>query len=72
MPTAMKKALGLHWKPDRLPKMYVTMKGKCFASDGNGKHCEKAGHSCCRKVVSFSSLKAKREWGLACRSIETS
>ena len=38
-----------------LPRGYVTIKSKCFAhGDMIGRVCEKDGHSCARKICSYS------------------
>ena len=53
------------------PKMYVTIKAKCFRS-GEGRVCEKGrGHSCFRKICSFWNWKRKQEWKYVSRGLET-
>ena len=46
------------WRHFELPYAYCTLKAKCF-EEGIGRVCEKPGHSCLRRIVSWSSHPAK-------------
>ena len=70
VPTRLHKALHISPRTWRLPYVFNTIKGKCFQA-GEGKVCDRPGHSCCRKVVSFSAWPAKNTWRSISRAIET-
>ena len=53
----------------RTPRLYISIKGKCFAPDGQ-KLCRKEGHSCCQRITSTSRMPYKRAWNLIGRAIE--
>ena len=63
LPTHLKKwAARKRWESFELPYAYCTLKSKCFADDEDGaKHvCEKPGHSCFRRIISWRSHPARR------------
>ena len=51
------------------PYMYPFVKAKCFAASG-GHTCQKIGHSCLRKVVSFVHVPWRRAWRLGGRAVQ--
>ena len=52
-----------------LPYTYGTFKAKCFR---DGLHtCQKAGHSCMRKIVSFAGWPSRRRWRFVHKALET-
>ena len=51
-----------------LPYLYVTPKGKCFP-DGR-RVCEKPGHSCARKIVSYCKWPRRRHWRFVGRAVD--
>ena len=57
------------WGREILPKMYATIKSKCFAT--NSRNCKSShGHSCCRKITSFWSWRLKSRWRQISRAVE--
>ena len=58
-------------QPPPLPHTYITVKSKCHSPEQAGRLCSKAGHSCCRKIVSFRTLPMRKRWRLAARAVET-
>ena len=54
-----------------LPRGYVTIKSKCFAvGDKVGRACDKARHSCARKICSYSKWPKKLAWRRMNRAID--
>ena len=54
-----------------LPRGYVTIKSKCFAQgDKIRRVCEKYGHSCARKICSYSRWPKKIVWRRVHRAID--
>ena len=52
-----------------LPYTYGTFKAKCFR---DGLHtCQRAGHSCMRKIVSFAGWPSRRRWRFVHKALET-
>jgi len=64
------------WNKRTLPRMFITIKSKCFAksdsqnSQVDHRSCKELGHSCVRKIISNSMLPAKNEWRSVSRGIE--
>ena len=59
------------WKNWRLPYMYVNVKSKCFDS-GVGRICNKLGHACCRRVVSWAKHPCRWLYKQNARAMEAS
>ena len=60
--------LGVNCNAWLLPLCYVTVKSKCW--QGPVRVCKKSGHSCVRKVLSYSSWTKKRAWRSAHRALD--
>ena len=56
------------WAHYSLPYAYTTLKQKCFQS-GVGQTCRKAGHSCFRRIIAWSTHPAKSLYRGASRAI---
>ena len=63
------KKLRISASTDLLPYMYVTIKQKCWS--GNLRICSKQGHSCVRKIVSYSMWPARSTWKSIHRAWDT-
>ena len=63
------KKLRISADTDLLPYMYVTIKQKCWS--GNMRVCTKEGHSCVRKIVSYSMWPARASWKSIHRAWDT-
>ena len=69
---SLARRFGLNHDCWLLPKGYVTIKSKCFAhGDIIGRVCEKHGHSCARKICSYSQWPKKLVWRRVHRAIDT-
>ena len=71
LPHSLKKFLGFHLYSTItvVPYFYGTVKSKCFSPDGHT--CKKPGHSCLRKVVSFSAWPRRKRWRFLHRALES-
>lgn len=65
----LSKKLRINTNTDLLPYMYVTIKQKCWS--GNLRVCKKPGHSCVRKIVSYSMWPARATWRSIHRAWDT-
>ena len=63
------KKLRITADTDLLPYMYITIKQKCWS--GNMRVCKKEGHSCVRKIVSYSMWPARATWKSIHRAWDT-
>ena len=57
------------WSRWNLAYMYVNIKSKCFRS-GVGRCCEKVGHACCRRIVSWAAHPCRWIYKRTSRAIE--
>ena len=73
VPPRLHRSLQISAKTPRLPSMYVTSKSKCHDPSANrlGHTCSKEGHSCCRKVISFTSWPRRKSWRDVGTALET-
>ena len=71
VPPLLHARMGITRRGWFLPYMYGTVKAKCFGSGPDaGKHvCNKPGHSCLRRIVSYATWKARRSWRAAGRAL---
>ena len=63
------KRVGLSMQFLLVPYVYGTMKSKCW--NAGVKICQKSGHSCIRKIVSYFAWPKKHVWRSAHRALET-
>lgn len=70
LPPSLEKFLGFHVFATIMvvPYFYGTIKSKCFSPLGHT--CKKLGHSCLRKVVSFSAWPLRKRWRFLHRALE--
>ena len=57
------------WRRWCLAYMYINIKTKCFQS-GVGRTCAKAGHACCRRIVSWSAHPCRWMYKLNAKALE--
>ncbi|CAK0879782.1 unnamed protein product [Prorocentrum cordatum] len=62
VPARLHARFRLHDEVQWLPYLYTTLKSKCYGSVGEGRFCEKEGHSCARKIVSYVKWPARQSW----------
>ena len=56
------------WPKECVPRLYLTVKSRCHTNFATT--CVKAGHSCCRKIVSYCGLFGKTLFKSAHRGIQ--
>ena len=72
LPSSLCKFLKVDSRAWLLPRMYVTVKSKCYSGPpAVRRSCSRGGHSCCRKVVSFAAWPGKLCWRMVSRGLET-
>eukprot|EP00438_Fugacium_kawagutii_P032969 Skav223879 [mRNA] locus=scaffold1226:486160:488450:+ [translate_table: standard] len=68
VPPRLQRQFGLKSGKGFLPYCYNSIKPKCFAN-GRQRTCQKSGHSCMRRIVSYVKWPARRLWRQAGRAI---
>ena len=71
IPHSLHRQMGIrahHWY---LPYVYTSLKAKCFGTGDAAGHrtCQKPGHSCVRRIVSYSTWRARRAWRAVGRAL---
>ena len=63
LPSRFRRFVGqaARWEGEFLPYLYVNIKARCYKGPAEAPHtCSVPGHSCCRKVVSYYRMYARR------------
>ena len=72
VPQSLHRRMGIRHGGWFLAYMYTSMKAKCFGSGATAGYrtCQKPGHSCVRRIVSYAGWRAHSSWRAAGRALK--
>ncbi|CAE7634748.1 unnamed protein product, partial [Symbiodinium sp. KB8] len=72
VPQSLHRRMGIRHGGWFLAYMYTSMKAKCFGSGATAGYrtCQKPGHSCVRRIVSYAGWRANSSWRAAGRALK--